>query len=169
MLSCCEQLLRGANIPANLALINTAGTLQTDMPSLDQFNHMVVCLPHLDGEDNTPARDDVLLDATSKDTFALLQRPIGLSNRDVLILDPQKPRLVHTATFPEDAAKLVCKRTVKLATKDPEHAIFNTEVDELVTLNLFMAPGLRNYLHGFPAAERADAFADILTAVLNCN
>ena len=114
--------------------------------------------------DNTPARDDVLLDATSKDTFALLQPPIGLSNRDVLILDPQKLRLCAHGKVPEDAAKLVCQHHQARCEKTPTTPPFNhTEVDELVTLNFVHGPGLRNYLHGYPDRRTfGGCLADIL-------
>jgi hypothetical protein len=42
-------VLRQAGVKANLALVNSSGILREDMPSFDQFDHMVLYLPELGG------------------------------------------------------------------------------------------------------------------------
>lgn len=40
-----HQMLKSAGIPSSLALVRTTGKIVPDLPSTDQFNHMVVYLP----------------------------------------------------------------------------------------------------------------------------
>jgi Transglutaminase-like superfamily len=150
-------LLRANNIPAHLALVNTSGKLRSDMPSLDQFDHMVVYVPQLRGTAGAAPPEGVFLDCTSKNSYALLTPPIGLADTELLVLDPTKPRLVRTGKYPEDAARLISRRHVKLVTDGPGGEPIRTEVEEEVILNEFMASGLRSYLRSHPPAERSEA------------
>jgi transglutaminase-like putative cysteine protease/Tfp pilus assembly protein PilF len=152
-----RELLRSVDIPAHLALANTASHLRMEMPSLDQFNHMVVYVPQMTGAPADAADSGVFLDCTDKDSYLLLVPPVGLVDTDLLVLDPSKPRVVRTGAFPTDAARLVSQRTIKVTAPIETGETATTEVDEHVTLNQFLAPALRNYLRAYEPAQRTEA------------
>src|SRR5262249_26299815 len=64
------QLLQAAGVPARLALVSTAGVVSEKTPSIDQFNHMIVCV--------TDAGANRFIDATAKDLDPSLPVPYGL-------------------------------------------------------------------------------------------
>jgi len=78
-------VLRKAGINARLALLNSSGALRQEIPSLDQFDHMVVYLPDLGG---------TILDATLRH----FNTPEALSATAVggqaLVLEGESPRFI---------------------------------------------------------------------------
>ncbi len=85
------QLLRAANIKANLALISLEHEGLPNQPSLHQFNHMIVHVPG-------PGKNaDYFLDPTEK-YQPFRQVPVNLQGKNALILDGGNHRLV---TLPE--------------------------------------------------------------------
>lgn len=80
------QLLRAEHITAYMALVNTQWSTQAALPSLDQFNHVVVIVPALG--------NGWLIDTTDKD-LPLAELPAdGLWGKRLLLLDPAQPRLL---------------------------------------------------------------------------
>ena len=126
------------------------------MPSLDQFNHMVVYVPKLQGNTSAGGTEDLILDCTDKYTYPLRMPPVGLADKELLVLDPAKPRLVRTGKFPDDAARLVTSRKIRV-TPEGDGGSVRTQVDEHVTLNQFLAPPLRGYLRMYEPADRTAA------------
>ncbi len=89
------QLLTAAGIKAHLALVDTDNELMPELPSLDQFNHMVVYVPDINGGQ--------FLDCTSKYCPMVGTIPPGLANMWIFVLDPDNPRLIKTdETKPAD-------------------------------------------------------------------
>ena len=124
-----RELLDCAKIPAYLALVKVGGHLRSEMPSLDQFNHMVVYVPKLEGATAGGVAEDLILDCTDKFTYPLLAPPIGLADKELLVLDPARPRIVRTGKFPDDAARLVSQRKIRV-TPEADGGTVRTEVDE---------------------------------------
>ncbi len=155
-----KQLLAAAGIEAHLALVRSSGDIVADVASLDQFDHMVVFVPAEEvGTKNSMG--GWLVDATDKDADPLLDTPWGLDDRSVLVLDPQNPRLVHTPKYPADAGKLVSKRSLTFAIS-PSGAV-ETRVTEEVTLNEYLAPGMRALFKHFDSATRREAIQSLLS------
>ncbi len=102
-----QQLLAAADVPAHLALMNTREVVRTGMPSLDQFNHMVVAVPQGGGYQ--------LLDCTNK-TVAPGRGPSAvLADEQLLILRPGASEMIESEPYPDDLASVEIERTVTLA------------------------------------------------------
>lgn len=79
------QLLRQTGHEANLALVSASGRIDPQVPSLDQFDHMVVRCSDCPGV--------VFIDATDKHVALGRSSPRALNGRAALILDAEAPRL----------------------------------------------------------------------------
>ena len=79
-----QKLLAAAGIDAKLALIRSFGPVRRDVPSLDQFDHMVV---FVDGERKR------FLDTTSK-WLPAADEPLGLAGQEALLLQRGAARFV---------------------------------------------------------------------------
>jgi len=134
------QLLRAAGVDSSLALVNTQRRIQQGLPSLDQFNHMVVYVPSLG--------NGWLVDATDK-YLAAGQFPCdGLWESAAFVLDPAKPRLIPPQTPPaKDCADVESRRTIS-----PEGN--NWRVDETLTMTGYFASAMRMTFSGLPPAEQ---------------
>ncbi len=97
-------LLRSAGIPAHLALAHTSEPVRPDFPCIGQFDHMIVYLPDR----------GLFLDPTEKDTDVMSPVPPCLFDRDALVLDPDRPRLVRIPTLPPDSGTMRFERQVRL-------------------------------------------------------
>ncbi|MEM7626490.1 MAG: DUF3857 domain-containing protein [Planctomycetota bacterium] len=106
-------LLRAGNVEAHLALVSVGEPLAESLPTLSQFDHMVVYVPQIGG--------GLVLDATDKSHPALNGTPIGLNKRTLMVLDPDDPRLV------DDIAT-----TVPNAYESRRHVTVNDEGDAVV-------------------------------------
>ncbi len=146
-----HDLLQAAGVTSHLALVNTAGRLRLDMPSLDQFNHMIVYVP-----DAASAAGGTIIDCTDKETFALTAPQPNLADRDVLVLDPENPRLIHTPNYPPDAARMISRRKVKIRV-DESGGPVETHIEEQISLNEYAAPAMRAFLKAFGPADRPEA------------
>src|SRR5690606_6900842 len=87
-------LLKAAGVESYLTLVRFPGDIHPGVPSLDQFNHMILMVPAL---------GDRFIDATDKHTSIMLPVPYGLGGQTALVLDPQQPRLVPIPPFPPDS------------------------------------------------------------------
>ena len=133
-----QQMLRAAGITAHLTLLNTGWRTVPEMPSLDQFNHMIVHVPSL-GESG-------FLDCTSKYGNVIELPTSGIWRARPFVLDPQNPRLAESPAPPQEAAVLDVRRTI---TAEGDEDIL---VDETATLTGYYAAGMRGAL----AAEEPD-------------
>lgn len=74
-------LLKAISVESNLVLVNSNGSdIKMDLPDMDQFNHMIVYLPGVDG--------GIFIDPTDKRINALENIPTNLGSYQALILDP---------------------------------------------------------------------------------
>ncbi|MBL8874420.1 MAG: DUF3857 domain-containing protein [Phycisphaerae bacterium] len=102
------QLLEAAGIRAHLALAATDYPIVEDLPSRDQFNHMIAYLPEM----------DLFVDLTDKNTDPLGQPPYALNGHQVLVLDPAGPALKRIPDYPNPAALLETEREIEAVGRD---------------------------------------------------
>ena len=133
-------MLDAAGVSASLALVNTSAQVRKDLPSLDQFNHMIVCVPAPSGE--------LFLDCTAKG--ANLANPIayGLAGREALILDRREPRFVRISDYPSNASVIRVLREVQLTNRT------DALVRETLAFQGVHAAYLREYLRNQRPTER---------------
>jgi len=90
-----HQLLASVGIESRLALASFTTAVDPDVPSLDQFDHMIVrCFG---------CREARYFDATDKGLMPGRDVPRGLGGTSLLVLDPEQPRL-ETIPAPSDAS-----------------------------------------------------------------
>jgi tetratricopeptide (TPR) repeat protein len=135
------QLLGGAGVPARLALVRTGGPLRREMPSLDQFDHLVVYLP----------AQDLFVDATAKSADLFRGVTSGIAGKDALVLDPKQPRVVRIPDQGADGAEMSLVREVHLV------AGADLEVTETATYRGNEAATMRGYFDGLEPKARPSA------------
>jgi tetratricopeptide (TPR) repeat protein len=89
-----HQLLKAAGITSYLALVSTDNKVDTSLPSLDQFNHMIVYVPSKTG--------GRFFDVTDKDQNVRLSTPAGLANSNALVLNEQKGCFMQIPAYDEN-------------------------------------------------------------------
>jgi Flp pilus assembly protein TadD len=138
-----QQLLTAAGVPAFLALVSTSDPVQSDLPSLDQFNHMVVYVPGGKG---------LFVDATDKGSDPLSGSPFGISTRDALILDPRAPRLGKIPAPTEAESAIELRRVVQLVDKE------NILTRETMVARGAFGAYLRQFFQAVPAVSQKQYF-----------
>lgn len=134
------QLLRAAGIKAHLAVVNSETPLATSVPSLDQFDHMIVF-----AEDERGGR---FLDGTNKSCDAALRVPSGLALRQALVLDPNQPRITQIPDYAPNSGRVFIDRTVTLSNNG------NARVTETIQSEGYSAAGYRGILSSVSSDER---------------
>jgi len=138
-----QQLLKCAGIPANITLISSEDPVQVDLPSLDQFNHMIVEIPLKSGER--------FIDCTDKASDLACIPPLGLAGQQALVLNPDNPHLVKLADYSTNASAIEVQQRVYLqGTND-------LALDETLSLTGVHASYLREYLQGISPAYRQES------------
>jgi len=133
-----QQLLAAAGVHAQLALVNTRDLIQPDMPSLDQFNHMIVLVTNRQGNH--------YLDCTAKGADVVRSLPYGQAGREALILDPQHPHFNTLPAYAQNASDITAQLHVRLVDKT------DLAEEEMLTLNGITATGMRQLLAQIPEA-----------------
>ncbi|MFH1808719.1 MAG: transglutaminase domain-containing protein [Pseudomonadota bacterium] len=132
-------LLRARGVDAELALVNTVASVREDLPSLDQFNHMVVYVPGRGG--------GRFVDTTEKNMPVLVAAPLGLAGRRALILTRTAPRFIAVPSYAPSEAQVQVQRQVELGDGDL------LTVREKVQLDGIPAASLRHALAELDGAE----------------
>lgn len=101
-------LLTEAGVKSNLALVHARGPVTTELPSLDQFDHMIVHVPDCEGS--------WWIDCTGDDADPIMTSipPFYLQGRDALILDGVKSQLVHIPDWDSSTSNVQIDRKVEL-------------------------------------------------------
>lgn len=135
-------ILKDAGIPSHLALVSTDTPVAADFPSLNQFDHMIVCVPDgIDGAGKGPA----FVDPTDHDVNPLDGAPLDLDGGQALVLDPAHPRL---AAIPACRAADIDVRIRRDCRPDPAGGL---RVAETVVFGGACAVDMRGYLRGHDA------------------
>lgn len=141
------QLLRALGIESHLALVDTGWSLAPELPSLDQFDHMVVHVPALG-----PER---LLDPTDKHLELGVFAADGLWEAQALVLDPERPRFLgperrKPADFRVESRRVATVEGNELA------------VEETLLLHGYQASWMRSFTEGLTKEERLRFFQEQL-------
>lgn len=134
------QLLESAGVPAHLALVGAGSALRPGLPSLDQFDHMIVFLPS--------GKGGTFLDCTGKSGDLRVGPPSGLATRQALILDPERPRLETVPDYTAGSSAVSTTRDIVFPNET------DLEVRENVTFTGLAASGMRSALQAVEAANR---------------
>lgn len=145
-----HQLLEGAGVSSRLALASFGAPIQPNVPSLDQFDHMIVrCL------DCKEAR---FLDATDKSLAPGAEVPRGLAGTSVLVLDPDQPRLEE---IPEPALERHYASSERRVAAGEDGTL---RVEEEVELGGYPAAWIRDFLRATDRAGWKDLMRRLLLA-----
>jgi transglutaminase-like putative cysteine protease len=150
-----RQLLEASGISAHLTLINLYDDVHKDLPSLDQFDHMVVFVP---GEGGAPG---VFYDGTDKSASAALNPPLGLAGRDGLVLDPAGPHFESVAAYATESSRVNVERRMRVA------ADGSATVAESVSLAGYYASFLRSHLKTQDPSKHKEWAQEALASVLH--
>ena len=114
-------MLEAVSVPATLALVHFSSPPRPDLPSLDQFDHMLVYIPRPGG--------DSFLDCTAKNASLSAPWSLGLAGREALILDAKNPHFVRLPEYPTNASTIRATRSVDLTNQTDalvrEKLVFN--------------------------------------------
>jgi tetratricopeptide (TPR) repeat protein len=146
------QLFKAADIEARLALVNTGWDVVEEMPTLDQFNHMIVYLPEYGGGTFIDGTDQYLASSAGLP-------PVGLGGRFTLVLDSSKGcSLVKIGEYPKESERLESRRTVSMT--DGLDAL----VEETITFNGYDASSMRSYLLGAASVKHEKRVHDLIAS-----
>jgi hypothetical protein len=144
------QLLQTAGIEAHLALVRLDRMPDESLPSLDQFDHMIVFAPKIGA--------GRFFDCTDKESPFTQPVPRGLAARSAYVLDPQNPRFVTLPAYPADSNLVSSQRTLRLV-GDADLAI-----EETLHLEGYLAATLRGLLKEVQPANRVAVLQTQLAA-----
>ncbi len=127
-----QGLLRSKKIDAKLALVHTDELVDPTIPSLNQFNHMVVAVKH--------GRDYIYYDTTDKNLVMDGRVPVGLSGNKTLILDEKSSHVADITGYKKTDEDLTISRDVRLKNTGAAH------INERIQLSSYVGSFWRKYL-----------------------
>jgi len=144
-------LLKKAGVKVHLALVSSGDSLITEVPSLDQFDHMILYFPNVDG--------GVFMDPTAKYRSLAGAVPESLLMHQALVLDPSNPRFITIREPKTLMRKTTIKRSIQL-----DESTLELIVEETVTLSPAVAPYFRAYFSMTPPAQHTQIIQRVLQA-----
>ena len=132
-------LLQSAGIEASLALVNLNNKVLSDLPTTDQFDHMIVAVETDAGL--------VYIDPTDKDLHLGQLSPRMMAGNYALVLSEQ-PTLLKIPEYASDLTGLSIERTVTLRGTESILA-----VSETARFSGYQAAELRGQLRGIETSE----------------
>lgn len=138
-----NRLLNSIGIKSNLALVSTASQIQTQLPSLDQFNHMILYLPDYNGGH--------FIDCTSQHVELEHSTPLGLEEREILVLEPGNPHFVDTGKQLLGENTINSQRLIEVLDE-------NVHVEETLEFTGLPAAYFRSYLSSLQESQMLDTF-----------
>lgn len=135
-----QKLLAAVGVEARLGLVRSAGALIHEVPSLDQFDHMIVVVP---------GPHPLFLDATSKQSDLLQGPPLGLEGQEVLLLQAGAPAFLTIPGAGSAEHELEISRELQLDRDG------GAEIRETLTARGRFAAALRSDLSATAADRRA--------------
>jgi hypothetical protein len=137
---------------AELVLVSSETEIQTVVPSLDQFDHMIVY--------SSDYRAGHFFDLTDKDHDISTLPPAGLGGNQALLLDPAGPRLVQIPDYPENSSRIRSERRVTAQGND-------LVVEEIVAFHGYFGAGIRSSLKSGDSTARHRQIQSYLEPVGN--
>ncbi|GJQ59409.1 MAG: hypothetical protein SCALA701_22100 [Candidatus Scalindua sp.] len=135
-----HQLLKAVSIKSHLALVNTDSDVEMTLPSLDQFNHMILYIP--DGEYGR------FVDTTDKGTDLRLLTPSNLGSRQAFILDGERPSFTKIPSYRDVDSGLYSSRTIEIVNS------IDLKIIERVKFTGYAAGFMRTYLKSIAKSDR---------------
>lgn len=147
-------MLRAVGVPSRLCLVHTSDELHPQVPSLDQFNHMIVYLPGSEG------LEAAWLDPTEKNHADIMNAGVWLEGRSTFVLEDGKSRLeTMQGPHPESSDQIEFSRVLMPS----DHGAL--AIHETVKFKGAAADGFRGYFLSIPAAERNQKFGELMAGV----
>lgn len=137
-----QRLLLLEGMDAKLALVSTSDRVNSTLPSLNQFNHMVVALKR--------KGKYVYYDTTDKNLVMNGQAPVGLGGRKALILDSRKSVIKDIPEYHGAGQDLNISRSIELKNSGEAH------VREEVRLSSYVASWWRKHLKKVEPSKQYD-------------
>ena len=133
-----KSMLQAIQIQCDLVLVNSFKNTSKSIPSLDQFNHMIVHVPALDR----------FFDPTLKLFGNDCPVPYGSGSRVALLLNPERPHFVEIPDYKDHLSKVEITRDIVKIDGD------FLEARETVTLDRYYGGFLRQDLQQVPPNQR---------------
>jgi len=145
-----QQMLEAVGIPARLALVASRRTIKREVPSLDQFDHMIVFLPQF--------RTGFFLDCADKESDLMQGVPLGLGKKEALILDGRNPKWVPVPDYSQESGGISTRREIEIVDGS------DAEVRETVTFKGHNASFMRGFLKSLQPSLRSQAIQEHLNS-----
>ncbi|MEP3481307.1 MAG: DUF3857 domain-containing protein [Fuerstiella sp.] len=144
------QMLNSQGIPCHLGLIDSSVPVIRQVPSMEQFNHMIIFLPNIDG--------GTFVDCTQGEMTPFRTATSYMAESDVLVLDPKLIRFRKIPTDPGNASSFECDRVVSLADNQRD-----LEVTETITIDGLAATSFRAFFKTTNPADLKNNLQGALT------
>ena len=131
-------MLNAVDIPAELALVNINRKVLPGLPNVDQFDHMIVAVPHEGGR--------LFIDATDKDHYLGPLPPRYMAGNRALIIG-ESSQLVEIPDFEPGDSTLQVARDIERASRN------EIRVREIGTFSGLQAAELRGQLREIETSE----------------
>ncbi len=145
------QMLQAVGVRCHLAVVNTAGNIRREFPSLDQFDHMIIYLPEIDG--------GRFVDLTAKNQHVLWSAASSMSDFEALVLESKAVRFRKIEQDEATLSRFVSTRDVKV---DAEAR--NFVVTETLTVSGNAGASFRSFFRNTNAADHQTTVQDMLGA-----
>ena len=145
-----REMLEAVGISCHLTLINSGARLHETLPSLDQFDHMILYSPEIAG--------GRFFDCTGKAQGFHLAAPQGLGGRRCLVLDPEKPRIHRVPAMSSEENQVRCVRRLRFGSDGSRDLL----VSEEVTTAGYYGGWMRGYFQNSNAADYARNLQQVL-------
>ncbi len=142
-----HSLLVSAGIASRLVLVNLDNEVLPDMPSLDQFDHMIVQAT-IDGT-------SYYIDPTDKYMPLLSYPPRHLANDHGLVLG-QNSKLIELPSYADNSRRIESQRLIQVQRNGAIHIM------ESITAHGYAAAAFRGDLHSRTSAQRRDRLQSYL-------
>jgi hypothetical protein len=148
-----HQLLKALNIPSYLALVNLGGSVQSQMPTVDQFDHMILYIPG----DN----DGHFIDTTNKGIDMRIKVPALLAGKQALVLDPNNIRLVKIPDYETGCSRMHVRKYIDVA------AGKEMKIKETITLTGYAASFMREFLKSYDVSGHSEWAHQLMSRYLD--
>lgn len=122
--------LKKQGITSYLALVDSYDPLEKRLPSLDQFNHMILYVPGF---------SNPMIDCTSKNYSCDLSPPPGLFGQEVLVLKEGSPEFVKIPSPTEEHSRITSNRQIMVGQGEA------LKVNEKLAFYGYQASRMRSY------------------------
>jgi len=147
-----RQLLAAVGVKAHLTLVSTDWKIRKSIPSLGQFNHMIIYVP-----DSNRGR---FIDTVDKSMAPSREVPLGLAGDTALIMDDKNPQLASIPQYPSGCSTARCRRKLKL---DPNGGL---TVSDTLKLTGYSAGAIRERLKSVDSASHTRYLQRVLSSYL---